>query len=175
MSIMLADALAIIAVVLSAGSLGAQVGSYLFSGPVVRVTGFTYSGFGKPTQPGGPMERVTKGTLLTATNKGRAPVTVNSVGISFSSRFPPSLLILEDPRAAGPKLPYRLEPSSDAQWVISKDVGKFGGETQRKARPRAAVRLGDGRIISRRVNARGWLGLRGEIEFGGLESGTQGE
>src|SRR5579862_1952784 len=100
MSIMLADVLAIIAVVLSAGSLGAQVGSYLFSGPVVRVTGFTYSGFGKPTQPGGPMERVTKGTLLTATNKGRAPVTVNSVGISFSSRFPPSLLILEDPRAA---------------------------------------------------------------------------
>jgi hypothetical protein len=145
---MLADVLAIIAVVLSAGSLGAQVGSFVLSGAVVRVTG-SLSYAGTFTLPGEDEkeEQLSKRITVTAANKGRSPVTVNSIGFGSRRGFRLISQIYVQPERSQ-SIPFRLEPGSDATWEILREFVDNMESILSGRKARAVILLADGRTLS---------------------------
>jgi len=144
----LADILSISAIVISLASFGWQVITWRQSGPVVAVTATT----ALPTygaQLGEPHVDVT------ATNRGRAPVTVKAWGLKFPDDR--SMFITEQaPFSAS--LPHRLEPGADASWYVEtraiRDSCQADGVRYQDLI--AYVRLGDGSTVEAREPGIGW-------------------
>lgn len=100
--------LGIVGTVTGVGSLGWQVITWNRSGPVVTVD--AVQGF--PTYGDHLGEQV---TCVTASNSGRAPVTVTSWGL----RFPDGqVMYVPHPFAGSDQLPYRLEDGASGTWSI---------------------------------------------------------
>jgi hypothetical protein len=115
MTAMLAVSLSIIAIVMSAASLGWQVITWQKGGPVVDVTVST----SMPTygdRVGDPH------VTVTAMNTGRSPVTVNGWGL----RCPDGQnMVMINNLAWSTPLPHRLEPAADGKWhIVTEDVRK---------------------------------------------------
>src|SRR5438876_14703 len=96
MSSMTATVLSIVAIVTSLGSLGWQMLTWRASGHVVKVEANDLP-------------------MIVVRNKGRSPVTVNSVKLLVSRQQ--WVILSPDGGPGGPGLPYRLEPGSDVRWT----------------------------------------------------------
>jgi hypothetical protein len=144
----LANILSITAIVLSVVSIAWQVKTWRESGPVVQVTAnqafLTY----------GP-EISDPHVDVTATNKGRAPITVKSWGLELPGGQ--HMAMLEYSRMSA-SLPHRLEPGADASWYVeTKTVTeKCASEGVRYQDLTAYVTLGDGRTVKARRRGIGW-------------------
>jgi hypothetical protein len=135
--------LGIIGTATGLSALAWQVVTWTLSGPVVTVE----ASQGFPTygpEVGDPV------TIVTATNSGRAPVTVNSWGLQFPDG---QTMVVTQPFPGSASLPHRLEPGSSGQWMIDT---KAVAETCRRQgvsyeELRAFVKLGDGQTeVARR-------------------------
>ena len=100
--------LGIIGTVTGVGALAWEVITWKRSGPVVRVKVTqalpTYS-----DHVGDPL------TSVTATNSGRAPVTVTSWGLQLPDG---QTMFVQQPFPGSDKLPYRLEQGASGTWRI---------------------------------------------------------
>ncbi len=145
---MLADILSITAIVVSGASLGWQVLTWRQSGAVVSVTAST----ALPTygdRVGDPHVQIT------ASNKGRSPVTVQSWGLKLPDDR--HLAILEwAPWSAS--CPHRLEPGAAASWyVLTKAITKSSVHNGIRYQDLIAyVGLGDGRTLEAQKPGIGW-------------------
>lgn len=145
---MLAYVLSITAIVLSGASLSWQILTWRQSGAVVTVTART----AMPTygaEVGDPHLQIT------AANKGRSPVTVNSLGLKLPDGR--HLAIMEwAPWSAS--IPHRLEPGADASWyVLTKAITESSTHNGIRYQDLIAyVSLGDGRTVDARDPGIGW-------------------
>jgi hypothetical protein len=145
---MLAEILSITAIVVSGASLGWQVLTWRQSGAVVKVTATqaipTYDhGIGNPH------------VQITAANKGRSAVSVQSWGLKLPDDR--HLAILEwAPWSAS--CPHRLEAGAAASWYVLTEAitesSKHNGVRYQDLI--AYVSLGDGRTIDARKSGIGW-------------------
>jgi hypothetical protein len=134
--------LGIIGTAAGLGALVWQVITWQLSGPVVTVD--AAQGF-----PAYGPEVGDQVTIVTATNSGRAPVTVNSWGL----RFPDGQkLVIPQPFPGSDALPHRLEPGSSGKWMVETiAVAETCQEHSVSYEElRAFVTLGNGRTISAR-------------------------
>ncbi|MGH3220238.1 MAG: hypothetical protein ACRDPY_16300 [Streptosporangiaceae bacterium] len=145
---MLSDILSITAIVISSAALGWQVLTWRRSGAVVSVTATqAIPTFGDNL--GDPHVNVT------ASNKGRSPVTITSLG--FKLRDDRHLAVMKwTPWSAS--LPHRLEPGAAASWyvptnAITESTAHNGIRYQDLI---AYVSLGDGRTIKAPKRGIGW-------------------
>lgn len=137
---MLADTLSIAAIVIALASLGWQVVTWQQSGPVIRVTTGT-AFFTVGPQISEPY------IFVTAANKGRGPVTVNSWGLKLPSG---RHIVKIQPVAQSESLPCRLEPGADASWYIEVSAAEdacHAEGAQYDDDLLAYVKLGDGRTV----------------------------
>jgi hypothetical protein len=103
--------LAIIGIVLSVASLGWQAWTWSRSGPHVVVTAAN-------TWPVYAGQLGAWHVSVTATNNGRAPITIDGWGFELPDK---SDFIEMRPPAWATTLPYRLEPHSHASWMMEVD------------------------------------------------------
>ena len=138
--------LAIIAIVLSASSLGWQAWSWWRDGPVIRLSSvYAMPVFGPP----GAQEFGDDYIQVTVANNGRAPATLKNWGIDLGNKrnaFPGSPLSWTTP------LGSRIEPHSSAQLAILVDEARRISREERvpydKMRP--WVELGNGKQVRSR-------------------------
>jgi hypothetical protein len=98
--------IAIIGAVTGMGSLAWQVGAFRQSGPRVKVTAMQALLIGMGYADDRHMS-------VTATNSGRAPVTVKGWGLRMPNG---DAIHVTSSVPLSASLPYRLEPGSDASW-----------------------------------------------------------
>lgn len=98
---------AIFGAVTGAVALGVQVVSFVMSGPRVKVAASANLHTGNSLWFLG----------IGAANVGRAPVTVQGIGVQLDgAKHIPIAAFL--PAYAGPSLPHRLEPRAEASWLV---------------------------------------------------------
>jgi hypothetical protein len=138
----------LVALGLSVVSIGWQAWTWRRSGAVVKVTASqSFPVFGSDV--GDPHVSVT------ATNKGRSPVTVNSWGFETPTG---NKIFVTQPLSWSTPLEHRLEPGTEASWyaVTEEIVNTCRDNGVRYQDLRAWVRLGTGRRVYSRKRGIGW-------------------